>query len=127
MSLVKLAFLGIHYRKLGPKEKEKAIANHEKYDKLLNSNTAKGISTGLFAGVGTLGGHLTNDYLKFTGKNMTPTKKALSIAAGTVLGGGLGYLDNRSMAHQNKSKIERFKDPNAKWITFRKKSKLDNE
>lgn len=119
MGLIKVAFLGMHYRKLGKNERAAYAKDNEKVNNYLFKHpVAKGIKTGI---VGVLGGiagaGLGKEYL---------ASKSKGAVIGGLIGGGLGYGANELDIMMNNRRIKKIKDPKNKWLVFGKgKSHLD--
>lgn len=123
MSLTKLAFMGMHYRTLGPKESEAYVQDREKMHTRMHSLPVKaaltGVSAGLYGGLGAAIAH---------SEGLSNKAKLAYGLGGAAFGAGLQQLTHRYDKKQHVSNIERLKDPSKKWVVFGKgKSNLDNE
>ena len=121
--IIKLAFLGVHYRKLGKNEAEHYAKKNEHVNaKYFKHPVAKGIKSALIGGAGGILGHSLASLHGASAKT-----KALATAGGILAGAGLGYGANEVDIAMNNHKIKRLRDKNNKWIVFGKgKSDLDN-
>ena len=123
MSLIKVAFLGIHNRELGPKERESYIKKYNEYnEKYFKHPVAKTLKVG---GIGALYGGV--GYLSAHAMGKSPKVKALATTIAALAGAAQGYGLNHLDIKSNERKIEKLKEPGRKWIVFGKKSNLDNE
>jgi hypothetical protein len=122
MGLIKLAFLGIHYRKLGPKESGFYQKQNEKIHKIMHSKPVKAALIGgtgaLWGGVGVLGTHTLGGSTK---------QKIIN----GLIGAGMGAAAETGMfaldKQMHESKMKKLKDLNKKWVVLGKgKSHLDN-
>jgi hypothetical protein len=121
MSIIKLAFLGVHVRKLGPKESEYYVKKHEKA-----LNTYKKYKKPIIGGMGALYGGVGAAVGMVTKGN----KKAALIGSGigTLAGLGIGAGTHALDVRSGNKKIERLKNLDKKWLVFGKgQSHLDNQ